>query len=51
MTSPGSPSSGKSKSVQKEKASPEKVNKVRQGKTLLNLVVIGKQMYASCIHT
>ncbi len=44
MVSPDSPSSSKSKNVQKEKASPKKVNKVRQGKTLLNLVVIGKYM-------
>jgi hypothetical protein len=42
VAAPDSPSSSKSKNAQKEKVSPKKVNKVRQGKTQLNLVVIGK---------
>ena len=42
MASPDSPSSSKSKNVQKDKVCPKKINKVRHGKTLLNLVVIGK---------
>ena len=43
MTSPGSPSSSKSKNTQKEKGcNTKEANKVRHGKTLLNLVVIGK---------